>query len=160
MRDAKAALAEVRAVQAELNGTADKWRAAMNEELADLEKHVNQETDQVQEALDRNGKEIQGKIAELLGQADPATLLQVIIESLLADIKPATVKAVTGKIEASLPNYVMDALVDMAERGLDGRLSSKASRVLATAMHGATGRYPNGHSGTQEAVHGRQDHQS
>lgn len=147
-RELHETIKEARGVLRELRGVQAESGAAVVEQIAALETWVNGEVQTVQESLTENGAKIQEAIARLLGSETPDKLLEAIIESLLEDIRPAMIAAITIYLEQNLPGLCTSAVQQMAEDGLSkygarSALALEAARVLTgSPIAGRSGRSP------------------
>jgi hypothetical protein len=163
IRELHEATKDARAALREINEAVSDWAAqgaAMQKTAADsvnlLYEHVASEFRNMREATDDAARVIAVAHAEALGVSTPTEVVSLIAKQVGETLMPTVEKIVRDE----MPVAVMETMVDMAENGLDGKLSSQATKVIATAYHGATGTYLQGHNGPSGTVPGRQGHQS
>lgn len=163
IRELHEATKDARAALREINEAVSDWAAqgaAMQKTSTDsvnlLYEHVASEFRNMREATEEAARVIAASHAEALGVRTAPEVISLIAKQVGETLMPTVEKIVREE----MPVAVMETMVDMAENGLDGKLSSQATRVIATAYHGATGMYVPGHNGASGAVPGRQGHQS
>lgn len=163
IRELHEALKDARVVLREMGEAMDTWAdegAKMQKTASDmtnlLYEHVASEFRNMREATEEASRVIAASHAEALGVSTASEVVSLIAKQVGETLMPTVEKIVREE----MPVAVMETMVDMAENGLDGKLSSQATRVIATAYHGATGTYPQGHIGASGAVPAWQGHQS
>jgi len=135
IKDAWTVLRELQAERAAARDTAryiaDETDAEIALRLAELTRHVSEQSGMVAEIVQGTANNLQQLISEILGKESPEDLLRSITASLLADIGPAVVEAVTQHIDDQLPQCVTESLIDIAEHGVHKKHRDRAAESLA-----------------------------